>query len=213
VGVGCIEADQRDDDPECGRVDASIDEDSCGTVVSASATGDARGEGCHGQRTCVTASGTGNASNDASGEIACGAGGPGCIAVSGTGEASNEANDTSCGIVGAGCVAVSGTGNASNEAGDGSCGASYGTGCIAVSGTGNASNDHGKDSCRGSGPLGQGTVSNGAGCIAIEGSDGNVDPQEDAESQAPTCPSEAGGCGDVSIADLLSASLSPDGRS
>jgi hypothetical protein len=76
---------------ECQRVDVAVSEASCGTMVSASATGDARGTDCTEHKMCTSASGTSDATNDV-GAFSCGAvGGAGCIAVSGTGDASNDA--------------------------------------------------------------------------------------------------------------------------
>jgi hypothetical protein len=90
---------------ECDRVDVSVDGDTCGSMLSVSATGDANGTDCW----------SANAST--------------CVAVSGAGEASNRAGDEACVVFTAiGCVAVSGTGNASNTAGEPSCA----TGCLAV---------------------------------------------------------------------------------
>lgn len=85
---------------DCNRVDVSVQQDSCGSVASASVTGDARGEDCQGPASCVTVSGTGDASNQA-GDESCGNAGLGGIVV--------------------GCIAASGTGNASNSAGEDSC--------------------------------------------------------------------------------------------
>jgi hypothetical protein len=144
-----------------GLVDVQVSADACGNVVAVSGTGNARGEGCDsGPLTCVSASGTGSATN-AGGAGSCGLGLyslAGCVAVSGTGDASNSAGAGSCGtgngdlgvlqspwLVGviypaAGCVAVSGLGNARNDAGWSSCGEAS-VGCVAVSGTGNAQNN------------------------------------------------------------------------
>lgn len=56
---------------------------------------------------CVAVRGTGNASNNVSGEQACGGIGVGCVAISGTGYASNQVSgDGSCSVTGVHCIAV-----------------------------------------------------------------------------------------------------------
>ena len=56
----------------CGAIDVRLDEDSCGRVISASATGNARGDACDMAWVHrVAASGSGSASN-AAGDHACG---------------------------------------------------------------------------------------------------------------------------------------------
>lgn len=172
-----VVAEDLDGEPgECDDVDVAVEEDTCGTVASASVRGDARGEGCEGLDTCVTVSGTGDAMNTG-GEASCGRTahvrmgdsallevGAGCLAASGTGNASNEAGDRSCSAAFVtavvSCLAVSGTGDASNRAGDRSCGTLFSAGisCVSISGTGNASNRAGDLSCFLS-----------AGCLSVSG--------------------------------------------
>lgn len=162
---------------DCSRaVDIEIDGDACAQYLAASVHGNASGTNCDGMVSCISLSGTGDASNTA-GDDACGSGFPGvglgCVAASGTGSASNSGGYFSCGFanfgVGVGCVAISGTGNASNSGGyAASCGvgvAGVGAGCIALSGAGNASNSAGgySDLC------GEGWVGLGAGCVAVSG--------------------------------------------
>lgn len=161
----------------CGdAADVQTSEDACATILAVSLAGDARGEQCEGSIgvSCVTASGTGSATNQA-GDESCGTYGAaavGCVALSGTGDATNEAGDSSCGAyalgAGVGCLAVSGTGNAANRAGSVSCGTGtyvgLGAGCVAVSGTGTASNDVGGASC-GTAPFAFAS----AGCVAASG--------------------------------------------
>lgn len=167
----------------CENVDVRVEEDSCGTVASLSVRGNASGTSCGDLDTCLTASGTGDASNDgwdgSCGDALLFEAEPvraGCVAISGTGDASNDAGSGSCGAsagtaaVGVGCVAISGTGDASNEAGWQSCGLAGGTavvavGCVAISGDGNASNSAGHQSCG----FGSGEAAVGVGCVAISG--------------------------------------------
>lgn len=82
---------------ECQAVDVSLEEDTCGELASASVTGDAEGHGCDRNATCVTASGTGNASNEGDCGYRLDAG---CIAVSGTGNATNEGECGPCSLPG-----------------------------------------------------------------------------------------------------------------
>lgn len=159
--------------------DIQVDQDACSETLAVSMTGNASGTDCTGQVSCVSVSGTGNASN-VGGFNSCGTGKPvynspdkaiavGCVAASGAGSASNDAGHFSCGTGavagGVGCVAVSGVGNASNSAGGASCGVAFGgvaVGCLAVSGTGSASNDAGDSSCGSSN-----TLAAPLGCVAV----------------------------------------------
>lgn len=56
-----------------------MDGDACASVLAVSATGDAQGTGCGGAVSCVSVSGTGNATNNAP----CRNFGLGCVAANG----------------------------------------------------------------------------------------------------------------------------------
>ncbi|MHB8512083.1 MAG: hypothetical protein ACYDCC_07850, partial [Actinomycetota bacterium] len=115
----------------CSRqVDVQTSSNACAGVFAVSGTGNASGDGtCSAPVSCVTVSGTGNATNTSYYRY-CGGG---CVAVSGTGNATNRSNPCYGAVI---CVAASGTGNATNRSNP--C---YGAViCVAASGTGNATN-------------------------------------------------------------------------
>ena len=181
-----------------GVADVAVDGDTCGTVVSASVTGDADTQCAPvGNTGCVAVSGTGDASNT-SADFSCGSfigASAGCVALSGTGSASNTVA-RNCGYAGvgvfAGCIAVSGTGNASNSVA-GNCGSEtttlVGLGCIAISGMGNASNSVGAGSMCGDASV----ASVAIGCMAASGTG-------DASNSVASSDTTAGRCGTSSLA-------------
>lgn len=171
--------------------DVQVDQDACSSTVAVSVTGDASGTDCGAsfawplQVSCISASGTGNASNTGP----CGmsgrrrdADGVRCVAVSGVGNASNNASgnrntfgdddDYACrgqGSNSVSCISISGGGDASNSTGDDSCGVIavgklFGLHCVAISGTGDASNSGGEFSC---GYAGGGDAA--ISCVAVSG--------------------------------------------
>ncbi len=145
---------------ECTAISIQAGEQACGTVLAASATGDARSSG-HCREpivACIAVSGTGNASNRGSQSWYCSGDGIRCVAVSGAGDATNHGSDSwgrgyyTCGGSGVACIAVSGTGDAVNAFGPEACvGTIASLGCLSISGTGHAATVYDDDftTCQG----------------------------------------------------------------